>query len=179
MDATRKHSKKRDAILECLQERSDHPSADQIFRSLKAQRPELSLGTVYRNLGILVQDGVISSAGQVNGQERYEARTDPHPHFMCRRCNRLTDLDLPDLEKDVYDKIRKNMGYIPESHTLTIIGICSECAKDETTHRKKAASSKKWICAVCGHVHEGAAPPELCPVCKVTSSHFHNASSIR
>ena len=71
MENLRKRSKKRDAILNCLQSRSDHPSADQIFRMLKPQLPELSLGTVYRNLGILVQDGLIASAGQIGGQERY------------------------------------------------------------------------------------------------------------
>ena len=185
MDSSRKHSKKRDAILSCLRGRSDHPSADQVFHSLKPLLPELSLGTVYRNLGILVQDGLISSAGPVNGQERYEARTDPHSHFVCRRCSRMLDLELPDLIKELYGEIENTLGCIPECHTLTITGLCPDCAGKqnedifEVTMQKEATVMKKWVCSVCGHVHEGEAPPELCPVCKVTSSNFRDADELR
>lgn len=182
MEIVRKHSKKRDAILGYLRECSDHPSADQVFRGLKPLHPELSLGTVYRNLGILAQDGLISSVGPVNGQERYEARTDPHPHFVCRRCGRLFDLDLPDLIKELYSEIESAMGCVPEGCALTITGLCLDCAKGETEAPdpdaavQQTPAVKKWLCSVCGHVHIGSAPPVLCPVCKVTSSHFRDAA---
>ena len=186
MDTARKHSKKRDAILVYLRGRSDHPSADQIFRGLKPLHPELSLGTVYRNLGILAQEGLISSAGPVNGQERYEARTDRHSHFVCRCCGRVIDLKLPDLIRELYGEIEYSMGCIPEHHSLTITGLCPDCLKGEmqkkytnTPDQKAARIIKKWICSVCGHVHEGEAPPELCPVCNVTSSNFRAADEIK
>ncbi len=181
MENLRKRSKKRDAILGCLQSRSDHPSADQIFRMLKPQLPELSLGTVYRNLGILVQDGLIASAGQIGGQERYEARTDPHSHFVCRSCGRMLDLELPDLVRELYGEIEYSFGCVPEGHSLTITGLCAECAgKPDKVGKtmnqyKEETIMKKWVCSVCGHVHEGIAPPELCPVCKVTASQFRDA----
>ena len=186
METSRKKSKKRDAILGYLRGRTDHPSADQIFRSLKPALPELSLGTVYRNLGILVQEGQISSAGPVNGQERYEARTDRHSHFVCRRCGRMLDLNLPDLVRELYGEIEYSMGCVPERHSLTISGLCPDCVKNEmqkkysnTANQKEDITMKKWICSVCGHVHEGDAPPELCPVCKVTSSNFRDAAEIK
>ena len=182
MEISRKHSKKRDAILDYLRGCSDHPSADQIFRALKPLHPELSLGTVYRNLGILAQEGQISSAGPVNGLERYEARRDPHSHFVCRRCGRMLDLDIPDLVRELYGEIEFALGCVPEDHSLTITGLCADCAKnqlqenDNNTNRKELTTMKKWICSVCGHVHEGVAPPELCPVCKVPASDFRDAA---
>ena len=72
MDTIRKHSKKRDAILNCLRETDAHPSAEWVYSRLKPQIPDLSLGTVYRNLALFKETGEAISLGTVMGLERFD-----------------------------------------------------------------------------------------------------------
>ena len=175
----RKYSRKREAVLDCLRQSKENPTVEMLYRQLKPSFPELSLGTVYRNLAVLVEDGQAVNIGSFRGQERYDGRLDPHSHFVCRGCGRVMDLDIPDTVSEIYSEIRDDLGYQPESYALTITGLCDVCRKDNreasdtNEYEQGVLIMKKWICSVCGHVHEGIAPPELCPVCKVTSSHFH------
>ena len=78
MEVQRKKSKKRQAILESLRSVTDHPTAEMIYNRLKPEYPDLSLGTVYRNLAMFLEEGQVISVGTVDGQERYDARTDFH-----------------------------------------------------------------------------------------------------
>lgn len=120
----RKHSKKRDAILQCVRATKEHPSAEWVYARLKPEYPDLSLGTVYRNLAAFKQEGVIGSAGVVNGMERFDYNTLPHVHFICTHCNAVIDVEgmnLPDaLAKEVH------CGSVREC-TLTFTGICNQC----------------------------------------------------
>ena len=83
MATVRKHSRKRDAILAKLCQTTAHPSAVWIFEELRKDIPDLSLGTVYRNLSVFKEEGLVVSVGTVNGQERYDANTAEHTHFIC------------------------------------------------------------------------------------------------
>lgn len=87
-----KHSRKRDAILACLQGTKSHPSAEWIYAQLKPVIPDLSLGTVYRNLAEFRRSGQIISVATVDGTERFDADTHPHTHFICRTCGAVIDL---------------------------------------------------------------------------------------
>ena len=93
MEHTRKYSRKREAILECLRSTQSHPSADWVYSKLKPQYPDLSLATVYRNLAMFKRDGVIGSVGTVNGLERFDYDTRPHAHFVCSRCSAVLDVE--------------------------------------------------------------------------------------
>ncbi|MBR1457061.1 MAG: transcriptional repressor [Oscillospiraceae bacterium] len=188
----RKYSKKREAVLAALQARRDNPTVEMLYQELKPRFPELSLGTVYRNLAILVEEKQAVNIGSFRGQERYDGRLDPHSHFVCRSCGRIEDLDVPDTVSTIFHQIESASGAQPESYALTITGVCAACRGKEKLARASAREAingsnvkwntneedtvmKKWVCQVCGHVHEGAAPPQLCPVCKVTSSHYAEA----
>ena len=129
MEVKRKHSKKREAILEALAEVTDHPTAETIYNRLKPKYPELSLGTVYRNLSVLAEEGLVVSVAHVGGHERYDAWTDPHPHFVCRACRKVQDVELPDLVSPLYGSVDKYLGSHSESYSLTISGLCSNCAE--------------------------------------------------
>ena len=96
MEVQRKNSKKRQAILESLRSVTDHPTAEMIYNRLKPEYPDLSLGTVYRNLAMFLEEGQVISVGTVDGQERYDARTDFHAHLVCRRCRCVTDIEPTD-----------------------------------------------------------------------------------
>ena len=127
MEIKRKNSRKRQALLDALCATTEHPSAEMLYNTLKDDYPELSLGTVYRNLLILMDEGSIISVGKVGGQERYDARTEPHAHFVCQNCLRVIDLELSDQLSRMYSDIERSTGCKASSHSLSFSGICDCC----------------------------------------------------
>ena len=83
MATIRKRSRKRDAILACVRATTCHPSAEWVYQRLKPTIPDLSLGTVYRNLSMFKDEGLVISVGTVGGLERFDGNTKPHTHFVC------------------------------------------------------------------------------------------------
>ena len=120
----RKHSKKRDAILECVRSTKTHPSAEWVYAQLKPQIPDLSLGTVYRNLSMFKQEGIIGSMGVVDGMERFEGNTSPHAHFVCSHCSAVIDVDGIDPPEELCEKVV--CGSVREC-VLTFTGVCNQC----------------------------------------------------
>lgn len=127
MNPVHKYSKKREAILETLRTTTEHPSAEWIYTKLKPQYPNLSLGTVYRNLALFLKEGDAVLVGNVNGQDRYDACTEPHLHFVCDRCGRLLDLDIPDDSNKLYDAILRQHRCKVSYHHLVFHGLCEHC----------------------------------------------------
>lgn len=124
---SRKHSKKREAILDVLRSTTEHPSADWVYSRLKPLYPDLSLGTVYRNLNLFLETGEIISVGTVAGQERFDANVQPHPHFICTACHRVIDLDLAFSAADHYRDIENSIGGLVKSECVSFTGLCSHC----------------------------------------------------
>ncbi|MBS1419675.1 MAG: transcriptional repressor [Firmicutes bacterium] len=130
MDVKRKNSRKRAAILEALAAVTEHPTAEMLYNRLKPRYPELSLGTVYRNLSVLAEEGLVVTVARVDGQERYDARTEPHAHFVCRGCRRVLDLDLPEgSAAALYGSVFSKLGCRAERFELNVKGLCGDCAK--------------------------------------------------
>lgn len=129
MQQPRKHSRKRDAILECVRGTTCHPSADWIYAQLKPQIPDLSLGTVYRNLSIFRTEGTIDSVATVDGVERFDGRTDPHSHFVCTACGAVIDVDKPELPAAFLSQAEESSSCRIESYRLNYFGRCPECSK--------------------------------------------------
>ncbi|MGI6013558.1 MAG: Fur family transcriptional regulator [Oscillospiraceae bacterium] len=127
MKTTHKHSKKREAILEALRATTDHPSAEWIYTRLKPQYPNLSLGTVYRNLALFLKEGDIILVGNFNGQDRYDACTTPHLHFCCDHCGRVLDLNIPDDSEKLYHAIAQKHHCKVSYHNLVFHGLCEHC----------------------------------------------------
>ena len=86
-----KYSRQRESIKELLQAREDHPTADMVYESVRQIYPNISLGTVYRNLSLLVSIGEIAKISTPEGADRFDTRTEPHNHFICTKC-RLSDI---------------------------------------------------------------------------------------
>ena len=122
----RKHSKKRDAILECVRSTKTHPSAEWVYAQLKPQIPDLSLGTVYRNLAMFKQEGIIGTMGVVAGMERFEGNTQPHAHFVCSHCSAVIDVEGIDPPEELCSKVP--CGSVREC-VLTFTGICNQCVE--------------------------------------------------
>ena len=128
MERTTRYSKKREAILSALRGTKSHPSAEWVYQTLKPTNPDLSLGTVYRNLALFRQQGVIQSVGVVNGQERFDADTSLHHHFVCERCGSVLDLDFRQEQEDSWDQaVSEQYGFKTLRHELIFYGICKTC----------------------------------------------------
>jgi len=127
MEASTKQFRKRNAILSYLRGVTTHPSAEMVFTDLKQQIPDLSMGTVYRNLSLFKQQGLVSSVATVKGVERFDGNTDPHVHFICSDCDAvidLMDMQVPESLKQVAEKC---CGGQVESCSLSFTGQCQYC----------------------------------------------------
>ncbi len=123
MEIQRRSSRKRDAIREELLRAKDHPGAEELYARLRPRFPDLSLGTVYRNLALFRQEGSAVCVATVAGQERFDGRTEPHAHFICRRCGRVEDVALALPEELLGAELP---GRVQEC-TLTFYGVCDHC----------------------------------------------------
>ena len=130
MERQRKHSHKRDAILACLRSTKSHPTAEWIYQQLKPAIPDLSLGTVYRNLALFKEEGLICSVGIIDGLEHFDATVRPHAHFVCTKCGRITDLAQIDLPFDLQQQVTAAEGVQIHSYQLQFSGICADCIEE-------------------------------------------------
>lgn len=128
MERAIRYSKKREAILSLIRGTSCHPSAEWMYQRLRPLHPDLSLGTVYRNLAFFREHGLVRSVGVVRGQERFDAITTPHSHFVCNCCGAV--LDLPDIcpDRDLERTVSTQYGFTAERCELTFYGLCPDCA---------------------------------------------------
>lgn len=128
MESRSKHFRKRDAILSHLKESTAHPSAETVYAELKQQIPDISLGTVYRNLALFKQQGIIQSLGSVQGVERFDGNIEPHVHFICTECGKIQDLHQLQVPQDLSDEAARLSGARIRMCQLTFSGECEDCA---------------------------------------------------
>ncbi len=129
MEGTRKHSRKRDAILTCLRGTNVHPSAEWVYNQLKPEIPDISLATVYRNLSLFKQQGLIASVGTVNGVERFDGITAPHVHFICTSCGSVLDFPQVEVPASLNRSVESRCGGRITGCQLSFQGTCGACLK--------------------------------------------------
>lgn len=127
MEPNRRNSKKRQAIYDALKETVKHPSAEQIYEYLKPEFPDLSLGTVYRNLGILIDEGQIVSVGKIDGEERFDSKTFQHAHFICSECGAVIDVMLKGADMPDCKSVENSLGGRVDNCSLSFTGVCKNC----------------------------------------------------
>ena len=114
------------AILEVLRGTNSHPTADLVYNEVRKEIPNISLGTVYRNLRQLCQSGEISDLELCGSLSRFDARNDNHYHFRCEKCGQVFDVDEP--VNSEMDKITaRRTGFRITYHRLEFYGLCLEC----------------------------------------------------
>lgn len=122
--STLKSSKQRSAVLADLQSRYDHPTAEDVYLSVKNVIPSISLATVYRNLKLLESEGLILKI-PTGDSDRFDGHTHNHYHFTCYNCRKVLDLELHN-EFDINTLPRDFQGTVT-AHTLMFYGICPDC----------------------------------------------------
>lgn len=127
MEATTRRFRKRNAIYHCLQETTLHPSAEMVYEMLRAEHPDISLATVYRNLTYFKNQGVIASVATVKGVERFDANTMPHVHFICENCNAVLDLHQIQIPDALSQAVEESADCQVSSCRLTFVGKCRNC----------------------------------------------------
>lgn len=130
MDTSTKQFRKRNAILAYLRQTKEHPSAEMVYNHLKPEFPDMSLGTVYRNLAMFKERGEIISLGAVNGVERFDGNTMPHVHFICTGCEAVTDLPKIAAPEELNQQVTNQTGGRIDMCQLTFMGQCQQCLKN-------------------------------------------------
>ena len=117
-------------MLELLRSTKSHPNAFWLYERMKPEFPNLSLSTVYRNLGILESQGCLQRLVCGTAFDRYDANTMMHPHFYCRACGRVYDIDTDDVQGNIIGSV-KNSRHLIEGCNVTFFGVCNQCQKNK------------------------------------------------
>jgi len=124
--AALKYSRQREAIKHYLASTKEHPTADTVYMHVKKEFPNISLGTVYRNLSLLSELGEIKRLTTGDGPDRFDGDTSTHHHFICRKCHRVTDLTMRDIS-EIKNVAAENFRGTIEDYSVNFYGICENC----------------------------------------------------
>ncbi len=129
MPVEKKYSRQREAIAADVASRKDHPCADDVYESTRKLFPNISLGTVYRNLKGLTEDGKIISF-TVDGKEHFDGDTSNHCHLVCSSCHNIVDIFEPDFS-EFSRQIEQNLGCKINYAQIVLFGRCKACLEKD------------------------------------------------
>ncbi len=121
-------TKQRQVILEELKNSASHPTADEVFLMVRQRLPRISLGTVYRNLELLSENGMIQKLDWSGRQKRYDGNFESHYHIRCLSCGRVEDVMIKPFSV-VEKTFRAVSDYKIIGHRLEVLGLCATCRK--------------------------------------------------
>ena len=119
-------SKQRDTILRVVMNTKSHPRADWVYDQVRKEIPNISMGTVYRDLRSLAKSGEIRQLDLADGISPFDGNTDNHYHFRCEKCGRIFDLDEP-VDESIGERVAKNTGFKVFRQRMELIGLCDTC----------------------------------------------------
>lgn len=122
-----KYSRQRQLIKDFLMTRKDHPTADAVYMNVRREYPNISLGTVYRNLSLLTDLGEIKRLQVGDGVDHYDADTSQHYHVICTECGSVTDLKVNDIER-ILDIAGQDFDGQIQGHVTYFYGTCHNCS---------------------------------------------------
>ncbi len=123
-------TKQRKAILNILKNTDIHPTADWIYEQVKKEIPNISLGTVYRNLNVLDEMGEIMVLDYGSSYSRYDGNPENHYHFKCENCGQVFDIDHEVID-NLNKKLDENTPFKVSHHRLEFYGLCPECQQKQ------------------------------------------------
>ena len=130
MAKSQRLTKQKMAILEILRSVDSHPTAEWIYQEARKKIPGISLGTVYRNLNQLRDNGEILELSYGSNQSRFDGKNYNHYHFACERCGGIFDIMMP-MIKSIDNKARNAGDFLVLGHRLEFYGLCADCRQME------------------------------------------------
>jgi Fur family transcriptional regulator, peroxide stress response regulator len=121
-----KRSRQRERILGILRGTNTHPTASWVYDELKKEFNNLSMGTVYRNINILIDQNLVQKIESGSSFDRFDANIEQHYHFVCKECGSIDDLPIAAFD-DLNEKINQMTEYQAEKHRLDFHGVCPGC----------------------------------------------------
>lgn len=122
-----KYSRQREAVKNFLVNRKDHPTADTVYSCLREEFPNISLGTVYRNLSLLADLGEISRISTGSGAEHFDGNLMPHQHFICTCCHKIYDIRIDHIDSLIAAADEVSPGRV-DACRMNFYGVCENCA---------------------------------------------------
>lgn len=126
------NTKQKQLVYELVADNCEHRTAEEVYRAAKARMPQIAMGTVYRNLAQLVNEGRIRKLSVPDGPDRYDGCTRPHEHLFCDSCGKVVDIWCGDLT----EMIESRTGCRIASYTLDLHGLCPVCSAAEANGKK-------------------------------------------
>ena len=126
--AAYRKSDQREAIVEAIKKLGGHSTADQVYETVKRSHPRISLGTVYRNLRVLCEQGAIREVKSGQAIGRFELASPRHYHLICRQCGNIEDCTMP-VDRSLDEKVQRTTDFKIEQHRLDFIGVCAKCRR--------------------------------------------------
>lgn len=118
----------RQAVYEAVLASETHPTAAEIYETVKAQQPKIAFGTVYNALHYLVKAGLLVELSFGDRASRYDRNVHRHDHLVCVRCGALEDVDLRVPQENI-EQVAGATGYRVRTHHVELRGLCPRCAK--------------------------------------------------
>lgn len=126
-----RNTKQRQVVLDIVRNTDTHPTADWVYEQARQIIPNISLGTVYRLLGRLQEEGLVIQLEAGSRKSRFDGRPGGHQHVVCERCGRI--VDVPDvIDSSATERIQQMTGYRVRTHRVEWFGICPQCQSQKT-----------------------------------------------
>lgn len=126
-----RETRQRRVVYQTIRDAPTHPTADWIFERVRAAMPKISLGTVYRNLSVLKNEGLVREVYGADRRAHYEASTCPHAHFVCSTCGQIWDVEeMPEIQ---WRALKELVGCEVAEQRVEFIGYCASCQR-KTSH---------------------------------------------
>lgn len=126
----------RHAVLEYLLTSHSHPTADEIYRALEKKFPNMSVATVYNNLRILKELGLVKELTYGDDSSRFDINTEEHYHIICEECGKIVDFHYPTLD-EIESLAEKVSGFEISHHRMELYGVCSDCTEKKAKEKTK------------------------------------------
>lgn len=116
----------RQVLYEVMRAMDGHPSPEEVYARVKRKIPAISLATVYKNIHLFVESGVLREVSLHHGSQRVEMNEADHHHMVCSRCKSISDVDAKELELPAQ---RKHLpgGFLVQRYAVDVIGVCAKC----------------------------------------------------
>jgi Fur family peroxide stress response transcriptional regulator len=124
-----RETKQRRVVYDTIKNTYSHPTADWVFEQVRHSLPKVSLGTVYRNLGVLKEEGLVQEIYGNDRRAHYDADISPHAHFSCESCDQI--IDVRNVKTIDWKTLKDLVGCEVDDQKVIFAGRCAGCRQQE------------------------------------------------